>query len=106
MVSPVGTTAQEAGRRRATRSAEYRAEQQRLAPYREVAQQVIMMRTRQGLSQEALARLVGTSKSAIVRLESGRHRPTMETLRRVAAAFGTRLVIGFEELPSARRASA
>lgn len=106
MASPVGTTAQEAGTRRAARSAEYRAEQQRLAPYREVAQQVILLRTRQGLSQEALARLVGTSKSAIVRLESGRHRPTMETLRRVAAALGTRLVIGFEEPSAARPASA
>lgn len=106
MTSPVGSTVQEASIRRAARSPEYRAEQERLAPYREVAQQVIILRTRHGISQEALARRMGTSKSAIVRLESGRHRPSMETLRRVAEAFGTRLMIGFEEAQAGRSASA
>jgi transcriptional regulator with XRE-family HTH domain len=55
-----------------------------------------------GISQEELARRVGTSKSAIVRLESGRHQTTVETLRRVAEAFGTRLVIEFDGLPADR----
>jgi DNA-binding XRE family transcriptional regulator len=95
--SPIGSTAAEAAARRAARSAEYRAEQERLRPYREVARTVILLRTRAEISQEELARRVGTSKSAIVRLESGRHQPTMETLRRVAEAFDTRLVITFAE---------
>ena len=95
-MSPIGSTAQEASRRRASRSDEYRAEQARLRPYRDVARLVILLRTRAGISQEELARRVGTSKSAIARLESGRHQPTVETLRRVADAFGTTLVIGFE----------
>jgi DNA-binding XRE family transcriptional regulator len=106
MPSPVGTTGQEASTRRAARSDEYRAEQDRLAPYREVARQVILLRTRHRISQEELARRVGTSKSAIVRLESGRHRPNVETLRRVADAFGTQLVIEFQDPPGARPASA
>ena len=94
--SPVGATAQEASERRAALGAEYRSERERLAPYREVARQVILLRTRAGISQEELPRRVGTSKSAITRLESGRHQPTVETLRRVAAAFDVRLVIEFE----------
>jgi ribosome-binding protein aMBF1 (putative translation factor) len=93
---PVGSTARAASDRRAVRSVEYRAERERLGPYREVARQVILLRTRSGISQEELARRVGTSKSAIARLESGRHQPTVETLRRVAAAFDVRLVIEFE----------
>ena len=46
------------------------------------------------LTQEALAERVGTSKAAISRLESGRHAPTAETLRKIARAFGGHLVIG------------
>jgi transcriptional regulator with XRE-family HTH domain len=107
--SPIGSTAEEASERRAASSAEYRAERERLRPYREVARLVILLRTREGISQEELARRVGTSKSAIVRLESGRHQPTVETLRRVAEAFGARLVIGFEtgdqSVPSPRAAA-
>jgi ribosome-binding protein aMBF1 (putative translation factor) len=89
---PVGSTARSASDRRATQS----AERERLEPCREVARRVILLRTRAGISQEELARRVGTSKSAIARLESGRHQPTVETLRRVAAAFELRLVIEFE----------
>lgn len=96
---PVGSTARAASDRRAARGAQYRAERDRLEPYREVARQVILLRTRAGISQEALARRVGTSKSAIARLESGRHQPTVETLRRVAAAFDVRLNIAFEAPP-------
>jgi transcriptional regulator with XRE-family HTH domain len=51
---------------------------------------------RAGISQAELARRVGTTKSAISRLESGRHRPNVETLQRVAEAVGARLVITFE----------
>ena len=93
---PIGSSARQASQRRAARSEAYRAERDRLGPYRDVAREVILLRTRAGLSQEELAGRVGTSKSAIARLESGRHQPTVETLRRVAEALGTTLVIGFE----------
>jgi DNA-binding XRE family transcriptional regulator len=87
-LSPIGRAASEDVERWRAEDPEFRAAQDELAPYREIATQVILLRTRHGISQEELARRVGTSKSAIVRLESGRHRPNMETLRRVAAAFG------------------
>ncbi|MDA8267656.1 MAG: helix-turn-helix transcriptional regulator [Actinomycetota bacterium] len=94
--SAVGRSAADASRRRAERSAAYRAEQARLAPYEDVARMIIRLRMDHDLTQEALAQRVGTSKAAISRLESGRHAPTAETLRKIAGAFGGHLVIGLE----------
>jgi len=48
------------------------------------------------LSQEEFGELVGTTKSAVSRLESGHHAPTVATLRKIAVAFEHRLVISFE----------
>ena len=97
---PIGTPAQEAARGRAARSAEYRAEQRRLAFWAEIAAQLILFRTRQGLSQAELANKIGTSYSAISRLESGQHAVNGETLRRVADALGLRVVfIGVDADP-------
>jgi ribosome-binding protein aMBF1 (putative translation factor) len=94
---PVGRTHQEARRRRATESASYRAEQARLAPYEALARMVIARRIRYGLTQRQLAERMGTSVSAISRVENGTHRPSVETLERLALAFGERLVWGFED---------
>lgn len=93
---PVGHTAAEASKRRSRRSAEYRQELARLQPYEEIARQVIGLRMSHGLSQEALAQRVGTTKSAISRLESGQHAPTVATLQKIASAFDGRLVISFD----------
>ena len=97
--SPIGSTTQQAQRRRARRSPAYRAEQERLAQFEELARLVIKHRATLGISQKELARRVGTSHSAISRLESGRHKTGVETLRRVAKALGLRLVLGFESGP-------
>jgi ribosome-binding protein aMBF1 (putative translation factor) len=94
--SPVGRSVEEASRRRAGQSEEYRRELDRLRPYEEIARQVIALRMRHNLSQEALAERTGTTKSAISRLESGQHGPTVATLEKIAAAFGGYLVISFE----------
>ena len=94
--SPIGRSAQEARRRRARGSGAYRAEQERLAQFEEVARVVIRRRAALGISQKELARRVGTSHSAISRLESGRHKASLDTLQRVATALGLRLVLGFE----------
>ncbi len=97
--NPIGSTAQQSQRRRARASAAYRAEQQRLAQFEELARLVIKHRAAAGVSQKELARRVGTSHSAISRLESGRHRTSVATLQRVAEALGVRLVIGFQSGP-------
>lgn len=94
--SPIGQSVTEVRSRRARQSTEYRAEQDRLAPYEDLARMIIRLRMDQDLTQEALAARVGTSKTAISRLESGQHAPTAETLRKIATAFGGHLIIGLE----------
>ena len=46
------------------------------------------------LTQAELARRLGTTQSAIARLEGGRVSPSFATLRRYAEATGTRLTVG------------
>jgi transcriptional regulator with XRE-family HTH domain len=58
---------------------------------------VIARRVRYGLNQERLAERMGTSVSAISRLESGQHRPNVDTLEKLGQAFGERFVFGFED---------
>ena len=57
-----------------------------------VASQMIKARARAGLSQDAVAERMGTTKSAISRLESaGKHAPSLATLKRYARAVGCEL---------------
>lgn len=60
------------------------------------ASAVIDARNRAGLTQEELARKMGTTQPVVARLESGRVRPSMRTLERLAKATGSRLLIRFE----------
>jgi DNA-binding XRE family transcriptional regulator len=46
------------------------------------------------LSQAEVAARIGTTQSAIARLEAGNVAPTLSTLRRYAEATGTKLKIG------------
>jgi ribosome-binding protein aMBF1 (putative translation factor) len=100
-VSPVGSTARAGSRKRAQRSAVYREELRRLAPYEGVARIVIARRQALGLTQQELAERVGTSHSVISRIESGQRPASVTTLRRLAAAFETHLVVGFSDQPEA-----
>jgi ribosome-binding protein aMBF1 (putative translation factor) len=100
--SPGGARAADAARRRARASAAYRREQQRLAPYEEIARLVIKRRMERRLTQQELAERMATSHSAISRIESGRHKTSAETLRRLAEALGVRFVMGFESGPAER----
>jgi ribosome-binding protein aMBF1 (putative translation factor) len=75
---------------------EFRAEFDRIAPYEELARIVIMRRAALGLTQAKLAERMGTTASAISRIEGGRHATNAQTLKKLANAFGIRAVIGFE----------
>lgn len=59
-------------------------------------------RSRANLTQAELAEKMGTSQSAIARLESGKAKPTLATLRRLAKATGMRLKISLEPAPKAK----
>jgi transcriptional regulator with XRE-family HTH domain len=69
-----------------------------------LASAVIDVRSRAGLTQEELARKMGTTQPVVARLESGRSRPSMRTLERLADATGSRLLISF--VPRAAKKSA
>src|SRR3990172_12474072 len=84
-VTPIGASAADASRRR-RRDPDYRAAQERLAPYEGIARFVIMRRAELGLTQEQLAERMGTSHSAISRIESGQHRPSVPTPERLGRA--------------------
>jgi ribosome-binding protein aMBF1 (putative translation factor) len=85
---------------------ECREAHEALAPEFAVARAVIHARVTAGLTQEQLAKRMATTQSVVARLESGRTRPSTETLERFAAATGTRLRITFEPEATRQQASA
>lgn len=62
-----------------------------------LADALIKARGHADLTQEQLARKMGTTQAVIARLESGRVLPSTRTLKRFAEATGTRLTISFVE---------
>ena len=58
---------------------------------------ILRMRIAAGLTQEALAKQLGTQKSSISRLESGRSNPSWQTLQSYAEACGYRLRLEIEK---------
>lgn len=63
----------------------------RIAAFRAL---VHRLRTEAGLTQAELAARMGTTQSAIARMEGGGVRPTLETLEKLAHAVGSDLVVG------------
>jgi ribosome-binding protein aMBF1 (putative translation factor) len=63
----------------------------RIAAFRAL---VHRLRTDAGMTQAELAVRMGTTQSAIARMEGGGVRPTLETLEKLAHAVGSDLVVG------------
>ena len=62
----------------------------------QVASQMLKARSRAGLTQDVVAERMGTTKSAISRLESAsKHAPSLDTLKRYAKAVGCELQVRF-----------
>ncbi len=61
----------------------------------QIAGQMLSARSRAGLTQDAVAERMGTTKSAISRLESAgkKHAPSIATLQRYARAVGCELQV-------------
>ena len=60
----------------------------------QLASQMLGARARAGLTQDAVAQRMGTTKSAVSRLESaGKHAPSLATLKRYASAVGCELQV-------------
>lgn len=58
-----------------------------------VAAQLIEARMKAHLTQEEVARRMGTTQSVVARLESGSPLPSLRSLRRYASAIGGKLEI-------------
>jgi transcriptional regulator with XRE-family HTH domain len=59
-----------------------------------LTREMVAARSKFGLTQEAVAELMGTTKSAVSRLEgAGKHAPSLTTLKKYAQAVGCRLEI-------------
>lgn len=61
--------------------------------FAQIAEQVVQRRRELGLSQAELARVCGTTQSAIARLESGGRPPRIDTLLKLAHALDCELHI-------------
>jgi len=80
-------------RRKLLTDPEVKAEYDRLGPIFAVVGEMIEARQAAGLTQTQIATRMGTSQSAVARLENARHMPTFEMIARYAAAIGRRLDI-------------
>lgn len=68
-------------------------EQSPLTPRYEVVEQLKSARKAQNVTQEVLAERVGTRKSNISRVESGRYNPSLDFLIKVADSLGKQIQI-------------
>jgi DNA-binding XRE family transcriptional regulator len=72
--------------------AHYEEEKQALM----LAIKIVELREKKGLSQQQLAKLMGTSQQAISRIESGEYEGfTLKTLEKIAESTGMRVKIEF-----------
>jgi predicted transcriptional regulator len=72
----------------------------------EIGRMLHELRTRAGLSQRDLAKLVGTTASAICRLEDAEYEGhSLSMLRRIAAALNRRVEIRFVAAPRKPRSA-
>lgn len=78
------------------KSVDFRAAYKALNDEFALASSLIAARVKADMTQEQVANAMGTTQTAIARLESGRSRPSTRTLERFAKATGTRLRITFE----------
>lgn len=67
-----------------------------LRPEFELAALFIKKRLEKGLTQQELARRIGTKQSAIARFESGTGNPTVDFLSKIAGGLDTRIKISID----------
>ena len=84
----------EAFLKKASKRKEFRKAYEDLEEEYRLTREMLAARSKFGLTQEAVAELMGTTKSAVSRLEAaGKHAPSLTTLKKYARAVGCRLEI-------------
>jgi len=67
---------------------EFKTEYEKLKPRYDIISQIIEARNENNITQAQLAKMVGTQKSNISRLESGSYNPSLDFLIKVAHCLG------------------
>jgi transcriptional regulator with XRE-family HTH domain len=88
-------------RAKALAHAEVKAEYEKLADEFSLLDQFLKARAAQGLTQAQVAEKIGTTQSAVARMESGsgKHSPSLATLTKYADALGHRLEVRLVRRP-------
>jgi len=86
------------GERKRAQRAAFEKALEALKPEQVLRAEMVEARVRAEFTQAQLAQRMGTTQSAIARLEAGRSSPNIATLRKLAAATGSRLVIRLDEV--------
>lgn len=63
----------------------------------EIIAQLAEARLEKGISQAELARMIGTQRSNICRLESGAQNPTLDMLLKIAGALGKDIYVSLAD---------
>jgi transcriptional regulator with XRE-family HTH domain len=90
-------------RTQALADAAVKAEFDKLSDEFSLLDEFLKARTSQGLTQAQVAEKIGTTQSAVARMESGsgKHSPSLATLTKYADALGCKLVIRLVRRPRA-----
>lgn len=82
--------------KKALKDPKIKAEYDRLEPEFAVIEAILDARVKKHMTQEQLAKKIGTKQSAIARIESGNANPSIGFLQKLADALGKKLVIQFK----------
>ena len=92
-------------RAKALAQAEVKAEYENLADEFSLLDEFLKARAAQGLTQAQVAEKIGTTQSAVARMESGsgKHSPSLATLAKYADALGCKLEVRLIRRPRTTR---
>lgn len=76
---------------------EYRREYDRLGPEFEIARQIIDARIKRRITQEDLAKRMGTGQAVISRLENANAKPSLSLIQRLADALNLNVELKFTQ---------
>ncbi len=80
--------------RESMKDEEFRRAYEALEPKYALIRELLLARRQAGMTQSAIAEKIGTTKSAVSRLESsGKHSPSISSLRKYAEAVGCELEV-------------
>ena len=75
---------------------EFRKEYESLEAEFQIIREIISARKDKNVTQKELSDLTGIIQGDISKIENGNANPSLKTLKKLAAAFGKKLVVSFE----------